>query len=147
MSQLTSVIVVIGGLFAVLCVGLFVLVESGEVVVLRAAPEDGHRVLARLWVVDYQEDPWIGTTDPSKTDWVPWMRAHPRIDLERNGRSSCRQARFDEHRETSRRLDALLTEKYRFPSYGSKFLQLVGGAKRDVGERVWIRLGPCPRSD
>ena len=146
MKQLSKILAAGAGLFALLCLGAYALIESGEVVVLRAAPEDGHGFLARLWVVDYDERPWISTTDPSKTDWIPWLRAHSRIELERRGLASCRRVRFSTERETSRQLNTLLHAKYRIPSYGSEFLKVVGRAKRDADQRIWIRLEPCASS-
>jgi hypothetical protein len=143
MKRLARLLMAGIGLVALPVVGSYLLIESGEVVVLRTAPRDGHRFLARLWVVDHGGAPWISTTDPSKTDWVPWLREHPRVELERRGTPSCRRAAFDAEREIVPQLNAALDAKYRVASYGSSFLKLVAGAERDDDQRVWIRLEPC----
>jgi hypothetical protein len=148
MKRVARLLAAIAGLFILLFLGSYALIESGEVVAIRAAPEDGGRFLARLWVVDHDGDPWIGTTDPSKTDWVPWLRAHSRLDLERSGRHGCREVRFNASpNAVSQKLNVILSAKYRIPSYGSWFLRLIGGALRDEDQRTWIRLEPCGESE
>ena len=143
MKQLSKILAAGAGLFALLCLGAYALIESGEVVVLRAAPEDGHGFLARLWVVDYDERPWISTTDPSKTDWVPWLRGHETVEVERGGIASCRRPVFTDKNELRSELNTLLNAKYRIPMYGSHFLRLIGGAESNEDLRIWIRLDPC----
>lgn len=143
MRRVAKIVAMGAGAFVLSLAAAYALIESGEVVVLRAAPEDGHAFLARLWVLDHNELPWISTTDPTKTDWVPWIRAHETVEIERGGFSSCGRAVFGHQPDLRDRLNVLLKEKYRIQTYGSQFLRLVGRAESDEELRVWIRLDSC----
>ncbi len=117
--------------------------ETGEVVILRAVPEDGHIHLARLWIVDADAGEWISTADPSATRWIDWLRSHDAVELERDGRITCRHPRFVDDGATVAALDRQLDEKYRLPSYCSTWIKRLTGARDDPARRVWIRLDPC----
>ncbi len=125
----------------------YALIETGEVVVLRTPESDGGELLARLWVVDHDGNPWISTIDPTKTRWVARLEDDPRILLVRDGERSCRDVRFNRDPTLTKTLNAALREKYRLPWMGSAFLRRVAGAQDDPARRVWIRLLPCPRTD
>ena len=126
-------------------VGLAVLlIESGEVVVLHTTDGQGSTFQTRLWIVDHQDRPWVGTTDPSHTTWVARLRTHPRVELERGRVRECRVAVFVTDAALRARVNSLYDEKYRIPLYGSRFLKIIGGIRRDVEEQVLIVLDPCP---
>ena len=147
MTHVAKILAVSIAAFALAIAAAYALIESGEVLVLRAAPDDGHEFLARLWVLDYNERPWISTTDPSKTDWVPWLRANRTVEVERGGLTSCRHAVFNDQLQLTGRLNVLLNAKYRIPSYGSRLLRFIGRAESNEDLRVWIRLEPCDTSE
>ena len=62
-------------LFGTLIGVAYLLIESGEVIVLHTTDGQGSTFQTRLWVVDHQGRPWVGTTDPSHTTWVARIRA------------------------------------------------------------------------
>jgi hypothetical protein len=121
----------------------YVLIETGEVVTLVTRDERGGTLSTRLWAVDHDGDPWIGTSDPAYTRWVPRLRAEPRVQLVRGNRMECRVARFVDDPALRATVNRLFAEKYRVQLHGSRFLRLLGGA-RAAGERTPIRLEPCP---
>jgi hypothetical protein len=125
----------------------FALIESGEVIVLRAMPDEGHDFIARLWIVDHDGAPWIGKADPSKARWVRRVRSNPRIELTRGDVSECRQAVLVEDPTTRREVYSLFQSKYHIPLYGSRFLGLLLGSSPDPSEAerngVLFRLDRC----
>jgi len=125
----------------------FLLVESGEVVVLRTDTGRGHRLLARLWVVDHDGRPWVGSANPSKTKWVAALRANPRIELTRGDFTDCRTAVPLENQALGANLTQLVNAKYRIPLYGSRFLKFTQRLRLDDAEAVWFRLDPCSASE
>ena len=131
-------------LFGALVGTAYLLIESGEVIVLHTTDAQGSAFQTRLWVVDHQDRPWVGTTDPSHTTWVARLRAKPTIEFERGGVRECRLAVFVNDATVRADLNDLFDEKYRIPLYGSRFLKIIGGIRRDVQEQVLIRLEPCP---
>jgi hypothetical protein len=127
----------------------FALIESGEVIVLRAMPDEGHDFIARLWIVDHDGAPWIGKADPSKARWVRRLRSNPRVELTRGDVSECRRAVLEEDPVTRREVYSLFQSKYHIPLYGSRFLGLLFGSNPDPSEAeregVLFRLDPCAR--
>ena len=69
------------GLVVVVLGTPFLLIESGEVIVLRTMRDLGDKFLARLWIVDHDGNPWIGKMDPSEAKWVRRLREHPTAQL------------------------------------------------------------------
>jgi hypothetical protein len=130
--------------------GAFALIESGEVIVLRSLPEDGHAFIARLWVVDHDGAPWVGKADPSKAKWVARLQSNPRVELARGDVTDCREAIPLEDPETRRDIYSLFQSKYRIPLYGSRLLGLLFGASSDPAEAersgVLFRLRSCATS-
>jgi hypothetical protein len=87
---------VVVGAFLLLNGAAFLLIESGEIVVLRSDGENN--LLARLWVVDHGGYPWVGTANPSKTRWVGYLRENPTIRFSRGDVTECRNAAFVDDR-------------------------------------------------
>jgi len=131
-------------LFGTLVGIAYLLIESGEVIVLHTTDGQGSTFQTRLWVVDHQGRPWVGTTDPSHTTWVARIRANPTVEFEREKVRECRVAIFADDPAVRARVNKLYDEKYRIPLYGSRFLKIIGGIRRDVEEQVLISLEPCP---
>jgi hypothetical protein len=138
--------IAIGAVVLLFGVG-FALIESGEVIVLRGLSGEGHDFIARLWVVDYDGDPWVGKADPSKAKWVFRLRSNPRVELSRGDVTDCREAIPLEDRQTRREIYAYYQSKYRIPLYGSRLLGLLFGSTPDPAEAeqsgVLFRLLPC----
>ncbi|MAE94636.1 MAG: hypothetical protein CL910_08255 [Deltaproteobacteria bacterium] len=138
-------------LVAVLCLAGYALIESGEVIVLQTLDEsdDPHRT--RLWVLDYDGDPWIGKADSANAGWVARLHAEPRVDLLREGQNECRRAVFmgegDLSSEVRDEMKRLFEEKYRTPMVGAKILGavfgLVLGGDDEAPAPELIRLVPC----
>ncbi len=122
----------------------FLLIESGEVVVLRTS---GGELLARLWVVDHDGDPWIGKMDPSEARWVERLRAEETAQLVRGGRAQCRRPVFVEDAKVRMELFSLFMEKYDTPLYGARLLGFLFGGDPDpmqaAESAVLVRLEPC----
>jgi hypothetical protein len=135
------------GLLAAVLAGAFLLIESGEVIVLRTAPEQGDEFLARLWVVDHDGDPWIGKMDPSDARWVRRLREQPTAQLVRDGIPQCRRPVFVTDPDIRLELYSLFMQKYRVPLYGARTLGFLAGGNPDPAESaesaVLIRLEPC----
>lgn len=144
MRRPVRILGVLVGVFVLLNGAAFLLIESGEVVVLRSEAEN--RLLARLWVVDHEGHPWVGTANPSKTRWVGSLREHPTIRLTRGDTMDCRRAVYVDDRSIGEILGALVSAKYRVPLYGSYFLKFTQGDRLDDAEEIWFRLEPCSDS-
>lgn len=127
--------------------GAFALIESGEVIVLRAMPDEGHEFIARLWIVDHDGYPWIGKADPSKARWVKRLRSNSRVEVTRGGVTQCYRAILSGEPATRRDVYALFQSKYRIPLYGSRLLGLLLGSNPDPAEAeregVLFRLERC----
>lgn len=147
MRRLLEIVGIVLGVALVLHGAAFLLVESGEVVVLRTDPARGHRLLARLWVVDREGRPWVGTANPSATKWVAALRENPRVELTRGDSTDCRTAVYLENQALGANLTQLVNAKYRIPLYGSRFLKFTQRLRLDDAESVWFRLDPCSASE
>jgi hypothetical protein len=128
--------------------GAFALIESGEVIVLRAMPDEGHDFIARLWIVDHKGYPWIGKADPSKARWVKRLRSNSRVEVTRGDVTQCYRAIVSDDPVTRRDVYALFLSKYRIPLYGSRLLGLLLGSNPGPAEAeregVLFRLERCP---
>ena len=125
----------------------FLLIESGEVIVLRTTHARGDEFVARLWVVDHAGQPWVGKMDPSEARWVGRLREEQAVELVRGGDRSCRRPVFVADSGTRLALYALYLEKYRVPLYGARLLGLILGGNPDPVESaesaVLVRLDTC----
>ena len=88
----------------------FLLIESGEVIVLRTTHARGDEFVARLWVVDHAGQPWVGKMDPSEARWVGRLREEQAVELVRGGDRSCRRPVFVTDEGTRLALYALSLE-------------------------------------
>ena len=147
MRRLLGIAGIVLGLIALAHGAAFLLVESGEVVVLHSDRGREHRFLARLWVVDHEGQPWVGTANPSKTRWVAALRANPRIELTRGESTDCRTAVLVENHALGADLTERVNQKYRIPLYGSRFLKFTQRLRLDDAEAVWFRLDRCPLAE
>lgn len=127
---------------AVLVGGSFLLIETGEVIVLRNADQRGQVFRTRLWVVDYQGAPWISTGNPAK-DWFVRVRLQPRVELVRGGEISCRDAVVIEDLATRMEVRRVFQQKYRIQRYGAALLNRLVSPSGAQTEPVLIRLDPC----
>jgi hypothetical protein len=130
-------------LAAIFVAGVFVVLESGEVVVLRHRDERGSSVEDRLWVVDLDGLPSV--TTGSDTHRVSLIRASPHVELVRGRAVECRRATIvpagSATSEGRRAAERLFREKYGYRLYASEALRkLLGGPG---AEPVLIRLEPC----
>jgi len=150
MRRAAKILALLLGAFVLLVAGSFALIESGEVVVLRGVPDDGHEFIARLWVVDLEGSAWIAKADPHRGRWDDRLRENPRIELTRGGAKDCREAIPGTDPEVRRALWERYQAKYRVPLYGSRMLGLLMGGGADMAEAersgVVFRLDPCPTS-
>ena len=125
----------------------FLLIESGEVIVLRTSRAHGGEFLARLWVVDHGGSPWIGKMDPSEARWVRRLRDQKTVQIGRGGVSVCRKPVFVTDPGVRQELYSAFMEKYRVPLYGARTLGLLFGGNPDLVQSaesaVLVRLEPC----
>ncbi len=131
-------------LLAVLVAGIFGAWESGEVVVLRYADDQGGQVEERLWVVDLDGFPSVATASSKRR--VALLQANPNVELVRAGRVECRRAVLTSESaagpEDKQRVERLFAEKYGLRLDATRALALFLGAPPG-DERVLIRLEPC----
>ncbi len=89
MKRILRTLLAVGGVLLFLAVGLLVLSESGEVVVLRTSGPDGAKE-SRLWIVDGPAGPIVRGSN-GKT-WVENARANREVALWRSGEWRTRAA-------------------------------------------------------
>lgn len=85
---------------------------SGDVVVLHTRNAEG-RDHATLWVVEREEHLWLragARPTASPTSWFARLRAHPEVELERDGVRRAYRAVLLPEEEA--RLDRLMAERY-----------------------------------
>lgn len=147
MRRFAAAAAVVLGSFLALLATAFLLIESGEVIVIRTAPEQGGEFIARLWIVDHDSDPWIGKMDPSEARWVRRVRELGTLQLVRDGVPQCRKPVFVSDADTRMALYSLFMEKYEGPLYGARLLGFLFGGNPDplqsVDSAVLIRLERC----
>jgi hypothetical protein len=143
MRRLLRALLVVLATFGALAVAAFVLVESGEVVVVRSRDDAGRVHRFRLWVADYGGYPWISTGNPSTRRWHRRVLAHPEVELVRGDETSCRSAVLVEDAPTKDAVRRAFADKYRIPSYGSAFLNWLVAPTGDPAGPIVIRLEPC----
>jgi hypothetical protein len=123
--------------------GVFVAMESEEVVLLRYTDDRGRQIEDRLWVIDLEGFPSV--TTGSDTRRVALIRSNPAVELVRSGRAECRRATVltatsatEQERQAAQRL---YQEKYGARLHASSALRrFIGGPG---SEPVLIRLEPC----
>jgi hypothetical protein len=106
--------IVLGALLALVVAFLglvYAAMESGEVVVVRAADAQGATHETRLWVVDTDGFAWLRTGDPDNP-WLVRVRANPEIEVVRDGESRRFHAVPTTEPAVRDRINALTLEKY-----------------------------------
>jgi len=101
---------VLVGLLVTMSVGLIVLSELGEVVVIHTELEDGSVRTTRIWIVDADEGPLVRGT--AGKPWVDGIRRQPRVEVERAGERRTWVAVEQPDVEARRHADRLMREKY-----------------------------------
>ena len=138
------VLAIVAAIVAAIAGAAFLLIETGEVIVLRNSDAAGQTFETRLWVVDHEGVPWISTGNTSKA-WFVRVRANPRVELVRGGEVSCRDAVVLDDAPTRERVRGLFQEKYRVQLYGATFLNRLFAPFGAQGEPGVVRLEPCRR--
>jgi hypothetical protein len=85
--------------------------EQTEVAVLRTSERDGRRYETKLWVVDYESDPWVRVANPERR-WYRRLLEDPSVELVRNGQPKRYRAEPQPTPEVGAALDAAFREKY-----------------------------------
>lgn len=88
-------------------------VDEGEVVRLAITDDAGRTHETDLWIVDLEDGSYLRAAEPD-AHWLVWLRANPRIKLERAGSEHAFLAVPDEHGETRSRVGTAMAEKYGF---------------------------------
>ena len=128
---------------AVFVAGVFLALESAEVVVVRYGDDRGGQIEDRLWVIDLEGHPSV--TTGSDTRRVALIRASPSVELVRGDRVECRRATvIPAHSATAGQrhaVERLFREKYGYRIHASRALRKFFGGPG--AEPVLIRLEPC----
>lgn len=114
----------------------FAMAERVEVVVLHHhGAEAGDVKTVRVWVVDDAGHAWL-RTGAANASWLPRLRAHPQVELERGGATTPFTAVVLEDPPTLARIDELSLQKY---GWSEQLLRKLSGAN---AKHVAIRLDP-----
>ncbi|MGH0033354.1 MAG: nitroreductase/quinone reductase family protein [Myxococcota bacterium] len=120
------------GLLLALAVGQLVASESGEVVVLTTSDAEGESHTTRVWVVDYEGQPWL-RAGAEIQEWYQRLLADPSVEVERNWTKEAYTA--VPVPTAQRTINDLMFEKY---GWADAFIAVLYG--RD--DSVPIRLDP-----
>jgi hypothetical protein len=116
-----SVLMVLAGAMAIAVAAVlvhFIVIELGrEVVTLRTEASDGSWKQTRLWVVDYDGDPWLHSAGE---EWEQRFERNPVVELVRRGKTERYQAEPD--RSAHAAIDDALREKYGLADRWVRFL-------------------------
>lgn len=125
------------GLLMLLVVGAALWIDEGEVVTLRTSDAEGRDFETELWITEYGGDLYVRGT--LNRPWVKRLRAQPRVELVRAGRTEVYRAQLVEDAGVAAGVGAAMVEKY-------------GNAERlaeaifDLQPPVAIRLDPLTGS-
>jgi hypothetical protein len=119
--------------------------ETAEVVVLEQLDERGAPFSTRLWVIDLDGAPSFLARPPDSQRRIALLRDHPRVELERAGRSECRQALLVDPSEDQRsEATRLYLEKYGFRvTLAGRFVGFMLGGPPQTAPDILVRLDPC----
>jgi hypothetical protein len=117
-----------------LMAGYFSVAERVEVVILHTATADGSHAQTRLWVVDYQGDPWLRGSEGRA--WLEQLRANPYVDLNRSGGFRPFLAVPVDNAAVRDRINELTLEKYGWSERVVRVLSL------DPAQAIPVRLDP-----
>jgi hypothetical protein len=131
--RVVKAVATIVALLVVALAGLyFAMAERVEVVVLHHHGERDVQTV-RLWVVDDAGQAWL-RTGASNASWLPRVRAHPEVELERGGELQRFTAVVLGDAETVARVNRLTLQKY---GWSEQLLRATGA--QPLGQ-VAIRL-------
>lgn len=137
MSIVRGVLIVFGAA-AALTLAVFVVQwiasESAEVVVIHTTDSAGAIQSTRLWVVDYEREPYL-RSGADGSGWFARLQENPRIRFERNGESGEYVA--EPRPSLSAEINALMREKY---GWRDRFISLLLGGREGS---IPIRLRPA----
>ncbi|MBM4382769.1 MAG: hypothetical protein FJ091_05305 [Deltaproteobacteria bacterium] len=134
MAIVKWVLGIVGGVGVALGALYFAMAERVEVVLLHHHGDGGEQTV-RLWVVDDAGSAWL-RTGASNATWLPRVRSHPEIELERGGEERAYTAVVIDDAETVARVNQLSLEKYGWSE------ELLRGAGTAPTGQVAIRLDP-----
>jgi hypothetical protein len=107
--RLIAVLAILVGLVCVLFLGIGILSESGEVVVLQTVDAEGRSYETRLWIVEDAGRPWLRAGNPSSR-WYAQLTGNPDVKIERGEQMlEYRAVPVEAARE---RINSLMEEKY-----------------------------------
>jgi F420H(2)-dependent quinone reductase len=106
-----GLLVLLGAIPLLVAGGSYLAGEQIEVVALRTLDSEGHPHDTKLWIVDYQGRPWVRAARP-KLGWVERIRANPRVELVRGGKTEAYTAEIVESPDEKRAIDAAVSAKY-----------------------------------
>jgi hypothetical protein len=127
-----GVLLLLGTLPLVIAGGSWLAGEQLEVVALRTLDSEGHPHDTKLWIVDYQGQPWVRAARPT-LGWVGRIRANPRVELVRNGQAAPYTAVIVDDPKAKRAIDEAIAAKYGWIDRWYEFL---------VRHQTVIRLDP-----
>jgi hypothetical protein len=104
-------LLLLGSLPVLIAVGSYVAGEQYEVVALRTLDGANHPHDTQLWVVDHEGRPWVRGIRPNLR-WIDRIRANPRVELVRNGKSTRYTASIVQTIEEKRAVDEAIAAKY-----------------------------------
>jgi Uncharacterized protein conserved in bacteria (DUF2255) len=99
------------GTLALLALGTYLAGEQTEVVVLRTFDAAGAVHETKMWAVDHDGAVWVRVANPQR-GWYQRLRAQPRVELVRGGRTRALLAAPDESPEARRAVDAAFAARY-----------------------------------
>ena len=111
MKSYRGLLVLLGAIPLLVAGGSYLAGEQIEVVALRTVDGEGHPHDTKLWIVDYQGRPWVRAARP-KLGWVERIRANPRVELVRGGKTEAYTAEIVESPDEKRAIDAAISAKY-----------------------------------
>ena len=106
-----GLMIVLGMVPLLVGLGSFFAGEQIEVVALRTVDHDGHAHDTRLWIVDHDGRPWVRSIRPTLR-WVERIRANPRVELVRDGKTTAHTASIVETEGEKLAIDAAMAAKY-----------------------------------
>ncbi len=123
----------------VLFFGLYVtMAELEEVVSLHATDSSGNPAELRLWIVDRDDGSWVGMQGSKAAEF---SLDGARLDLLRNGQTSCVVPVLHDDRPTVRAIHAMKVDKYAV-AQAAAAVGLYPSEARET--TVALRLDPCP---
>ena len=108
MGRLLFLMVVV---LMLLAAGTYWAGEQTEVAVLRTTDAGGIPYETKLWIVDYEDDPWVRAANPDRS-WYQRLLQNPDVELVRDGETRRYHAEPHDVPEIAAELDAAFSAKY-----------------------------------